>query len=256
MFRLIFLCSLLLACSTGVGIAKQPLRRFDLERDTFAFSNDTAFAYGIDEQGKLQISLRKDKPDFAHGCFLMIRGCVQFWKFARFLPNEPRLPRGEYHRRVNQVFRIPAWSCTRQKIDFPGFADLSDFSRAYEGLLKEDLGNWLLTYLRPGNWRLMLGHPRSGQTFVANWMATEWERGNVPAIYLSRFPEMNHAVLVVGAKREANGDIAFDVYDVNYPKVPAKLRYVAARQSFDFARRWYFPGGQVNAMRIYISPMH
>jgi hypothetical protein len=254
MFRLLLLSFLL--ASPAICFSEPAVRRFDLKRDAFAFSNDTAFAYGIDEQGKLKMSLRKDKPEFSHSCFLMIRACLQFWKFARFQPNAARLPREEYHKKVDRLFKIPAWSCTAEKIEFPGFAGLHDFSRSYEGLLKEDMGNWVLTYFRPGNWRLMLGHPRSGQAFVANWMVSESARGNIPAIYLSKFPEMNHAVLVISAKNESNGDITFKVYDVNYPKEPANLRFVAARQSFDFERRWYFPGGQVNAMRIYLSPMH
>lgn len=245
----------LLFAATFTASAAQE-RRFQLGRDTFAFSNDTAFAYGIDEQGRLRISLREDKPDFSHGCFLMIRACVQFWKFASFVPEAPRISREEYQQRLERLFRIPTWSSTCSKIQFPGFADLEGFSRAYEGLLKENLGNWLATYIRPGNWRLMFGHPRDGQAFVAKWLLDQAKEGQAPAVYLSRFPSMNHAVLVVSAKPELGGDILFKVYDVNYPAKAADLRYVAARKSFDFERRWYFPGGQVNVMRIYLSPLH
>jgi len=34
------------------------------------------------------------------------------------------------------------------------------------------------------------------------------------------------------------------------------LKHIKEARSFDFAKRWYFPGGQVNAMRIYLSPLH
>lgn len=250
MFRLIVIA--LFSLGQGALMARQ----FELSRDTFAFANDTVFAYGIDEQGKLKISAKEKKPDFAHGCFLMVRGILQFWKFARFVPDQPRLSREEYAKKVAAVFRTPAWSPCRDRIEFPGFADLRAFSAAYEGLLKEKMGNWLGTYIRPGNWRLMLGHPRFGQKLTAQWMVDRLKAGEVPAVYMARFPWMNHAVIILNSRPLSNGDVDFDVYDVNYPSAPAKLRYVEARRSFDFEKRWYFPGGQVNLMRIYISPFH
>jgi len=63
-------------------------------------------------------------------------------------------------------------------------------------------------------------------------------------------------VIVYAAARRPNGDIRFTVYDPNYPNEPSWVDYKAARRSFDFQKRWYFPGGQVNVMRIYISPCH
>jgi hypothetical protein len=76
----------------------------------FRFSNDTALAYGIDEAGELQINRREEKAEFAHRCFVLARGVMQFHKFARFAPEQPRVSRAEYRRRVRQLCKIPVWS--------------------------------------------------------------------------------------------------------------------------------------------------
>ena len=232
-------------------------RPFDLRRDTFAFSNDTAWQYGVDERGKLHISQRAVPADFSHRCFVLARAVLQFRKFARFEPRQPRLSRDEYRRRIKQLCRIAVWRRgPREKIVFPGYRDLHDFSVAYEGLLKEHLGNWWPTYWRVGNWRMALGHPRAGQAAGARWLAASLERGELNAIYMSRFPKMNHVVVPYAVQREAGGNISFLVYDPNYPNQPSWVFYRASTRSFEFEPRWYFPGGQVNVMRIYLSPFH
>jgi hypothetical protein len=232
-------------------------RDFDLRRDTFAFSNDTVMRYGVDEQGRLHIS-RRDKPiEFGHRCFVVARGVMQFHQFARFEPRQPKLTREEYRRRIKQLCRIPVWSRgPREKIVFPGFADLHSFSIAYEGLLKETLGNWWPSYLRVGNWRMATGHLRAGQAAANRWLVKSIQEKKLRAVYLARFPHMNHVVVVYAAHAKPNGDVRFDVYDPNYPNEPSWLLYRASERSFDFDKRWYFPGGRVNVMRIYISPFH
>jgi hypothetical protein len=251
MLRLLLALALLLAPATLRA------RAFDLKRDTFAFSNDTAFQYGVDERGKLHISLREKPAEFSHRCFVLSRAVLQFYQFARFDPKQPRLSREEYHRRIKQVCRIPVWGDqAREKIVFPGYADLHAFSVAYEGLLKEDLGNWLPSYFRVGNWRMAMGHPRAGQAAAARWLSASLDRGQPRALYLARFPSMNHVVIPYAQRREAGGNITFLAYDPNYPNEPTWLFYRASERSFEFAPRWYFPGGRVNVMRVYLSPFH
>ena len=126
-------------------------RAFDLRRDTFAFSNDTVFQYGVDEQGRLLISQREKPAVFSHRCFVLSRAVLQFHQFAQFEPRQPRLTRDGYRQRIKQICRVPVWSRRTERIVIPGYADLHSFSRAYEGLLKENLGNWLPSYLRVGN---------------------------------------------------------------------------------------------------------
>lgn len=249
-----FLILLSLSLSAVSALRARP---FDLQRDTFAFSNDTVFAYGVDESGKLHISLRKKPAEFSHRCFVLTRGVLQFQQFARFAPEQPKLSREEYRKRLKQLFRTPVWSKgPRERIVFPGFANLHDFSIAYEGLLKETLGNWLPTYLRVGNYRMMMGHPRAGQEATARWLVKSVEQGRLRAVYLARFPKMNHVVIVYAAQKLPNGDVRFTVYDPNYPSQPSWLQYRTSERSFEFEKRWYFPGGRVNLMRVYLSPFH
>lgn len=252
-----FLLPLVAIAVLWSGLEAASARDFDLHRDTFAFSNDTAFEYGVDEQGKLHIHLRKKPVEFSHRCFVLARAVLQFRQFTEFDPKRPRVSREEYERLVKKVCRIPVWSSgPKERIVIPGYADLHDFSVAYEGLLKEDLGNWLPTYLRVGNWRMALGHPRMGQAFVARWLVDSLDHGQPRAIYLARFPSMNHVVIPYKMQREAEGNVSFTVYDPNYPNQPTWLFYRASERSFEFDKRWYFPGGRVNVMRVYISPIH
>jgi hypothetical protein len=233
-----------------------PARDFDFQRDTFAFSNDTAFAYGVDEAGQLHISRREKPPEFAHGCFLLSRAVLQFHQFARFAPELPKVSREDYQKRIRAVFRVAVWSPgPRDKIVIPGFADLRSFSKAYEGLLKENLGNWMMTYLRVGNWRMSMPHSRWAQAGEARWLERSLAEHKARAIYLSRFPHMNHIVIVY-ALRQLPDRTRFFVYDPNYPGKPAYVDFIRATRSFDFPRRWYFEGGKIDVFRVYTSPIH
>ncbi len=231
-------------------------RTFELRRDAFAFSNDTVFSYGVDEQGVLHIDPRKKPAEFSHSCFILARATLQFWNFVRFAPEQPKVSRDKYRELILTVCRIPVWSAgPRTPIVIPGFADLHDFSAAYEGLLKENLGRWLPTYFRIGNWRMMMGHPRAGQAALARWLVTADVPEHPRAVFLTRFPWMNHVVIVYGVKpKNAAGDLRFTVYDPNYPSQASWIDYEAAARSFAFQKRWYFPGGRVNLLRVYISP--
>lgn len=231
-------------------------RDFDLRRDTFVFANETAWQYGVDERGTLHISARETPPTYAHRCFVMSRAVLQFWQFARFDPRQPRVSREEYARLIRRISRVPVWSARTERIVVPGFRDLREFSESMPVLLQEYLGAWLPTYLRPGNYRMAMGHPRSGQAAAARWLEQSLAEGKLRAIYIARFPHLNHCLVAYRHERRPNGDVRFWLYDPNYPGQPAWIDYRAAERSFDFQPRWYFPGGRVNVMRTYISPFH
>lgn len=241
----------------AISVAAAHGRGFDLRRDTFAFSNDTAWAYGVDEQGQLHISRRERPADYTHRCFVLSRAVLQFHQFARFEPRLAKVSRGEYRARIQRLCRIPVWAGgLRERIVFPGYADLRTFSIAYEGLLKETLGNWWPTYLRVGNWRMAMPHFRWGQEAAARWLERSLAGGRPRAVYLARFPHMNHVVVAYAMRAEPGGNVRFQVYDPNYPGRASWLLYRADQRSFEFDKRWYFPGGRVNVMRVFISPLH
>lgn len=248
---------LLLALGSAAVAGTVSSRPFDLHRDVFSFSNDTFFAYGVDEAGQLHITRREKPVPFAHSCFLLTRGVLQFRHFARFDPRLPKISREEYRQRVREIFRIPVWwPAPIEPVVIPGFPDLYSFSRAYEGLLKENFGSWRLTYLRSGNWRMTMGHLRIGQAAAHRWLQKSLAEGRLRALYLASFPHMNHVVVVYDSKLLPNGNTRYLVYDPNYPAEPSWVDYVPAERSFNFQKRWYFPGGRVNVMRVYISPFH
>lgn len=247
-------CLLALLSVVASAVAARP---FDVQRDTFAFANETVFQYGVDEQGELHISKREKPPSYAHRCFVLSRGVLQFWQFVRFAPEKRRVSREAYARLVKQISRIPVWSRREsERIVVPGFRDLREFSEVMPGVLQENLGAWLPSYLRVGNYRMAMGHPRIGQAAAAVWLKQSMSAGQPRALYLSRFPHMNHCVVAYRMEMKPNGNPRFWVYDPNYPGKATWLDYRSDIRSFQFEPRWYFPGGQVNVMRTYISPFH
>src|SRR5271154_5013405 len=98
---LLFGLALLAAC----GARAAAPTHFDWRADTIAFSNDTVFAYGIDEAGRLTIHRRETPARFAHRCFVLARAVLQFRRFARFAPGEPRATEAEYRALIAQVCR-------------------------------------------------------------------------------------------------------------------------------------------------------
>lgn len=250
MFRA-FVFSLLLA--GGVHA-----REFDPRRDGFAFANETSLAYGVDEAGRLLMNKKAVQPAFAHRCIAMVRGALQFWKFARFEAAGPRLAPDEYRRRLRHLFRIPAWFGTRSAADrivFPGYRDLWEFSRAQTRMVQEEIGAWLPTYLRVGNWRMPCPLNRLFQRSIARQVERNLPR-QPQAVFMAKYPSMNHVVLAYAAEARAGGGTRFRVYDPNYPGASAALDYLPERNLFHFEPRFYWPGGEVRVFRIYLSPFH
>lgn len=239
-----------------------PLRArpdFDWRRDSFSFSNDTVLAYGTDEQGKLTMHARNEPVGYSHRCFVLARAVMQFHQFAKFDPKQPRATEAEYRRLVRKISRIATWRqpfAEAQRVVIPGYADLRSFSRGKEMLLKQELGNWWPSYLRVGNWRMIFPFPPAGQATAARKMIERLDRGELQAVYITVFPWMNHCVVLFDHRRLPNGDIRFSIYDPNYPKEIGALFYRAASRTFDFPKRWYWTGGRVNLLRVYISPIH
>ncbi len=232
---------------------------FKWRRDSLSFSNDTVLSYGTDERGHLTMRAREKPVAYSHRCFVLARAIMQFHQFARFAPELPSVSDAEYRRLIRKVSRIPTWQSSRpneRRIVIPGYADLRQFSRGREMLLKQELGEWWPSYVRIGNWRMVFPFPPAGQKAAAEKLIERMDRGDLQAVYITWFPWMNHCVVLFDYHRLANGDVKFDICDPNYPDAPGVLFYHAATRTFDFPKRWYWTGGRVNLLRVYISPFH
>jgi hypothetical protein len=97
--------------------------------------------------------------------------------------------------------------------------------------------------------------PRLGQANACAQITHGLDRGKLQAVYLTRFPKMNHCVILFDYHL-VKGRTRFDAYDPNYPNTLSWVEYDPKAQGFDFERRWFWPGGRVNLMRVYISPIH
>jgi hypothetical protein len=198
---------------------------------------------------------RKGKvPDYSRHCFQLCRAVLQFYKFTEFRPDLPRASEAEYQRLVRRISRIPPWSSgPKEKIVIPGYPNLDGFSAADALTLQKNLGLWWPSYWRIGNWRIVFPVPRSSQAHVGRWLRNELGRGRIRAVYITRFQPINHCLVVYDCHQQPNGDLVFLVYDANQAKKIVHLAYRAADRSFYFDRTWYYKGGLVSVLPLYVS---
>ncbi len=233
-------------------------RPFRFPEDTFAYSNNLYYDYHPNADGTTTVKRRdgEDQPDYSRHCYAMTRSTVQFFRFAEFRPDLPRLNDDEYGQRIRTLCRIPPWSkAPAQKIVFPGYSDLNSFSRAHTLLLQENLGIWWPSYLRLGNWRIIEPEPRSGQAHLAAWLKQRIDDRQVQTVYITRLRPINHCLVVYGYELAPTGDIKFSVYDCNQPGKLVHLTYRASNRSFFLDKTWYYSAGLVNVLSLYVSPV-
>src|SRR5271166_2470377 len=61
-------------------------RRFEFERDTFAYPNELVWEYRCDANGKWTTRRRATKPSYSQHCFVVSRCACQFFENAVFDP--------------------------------------------------------------------------------------------------------------------------------------------------------------------------
>jgi len=252
--RFVFALSLLLIAPLAQAAT------LDFSRDTLAYSNDTFWAYEIGADGSMKIKPRakSDEPDYTRHCFVMCRMTLQFKKWARFEPNAPKLSEAGYRKLVKRIACKPAWTSLqpeKRRVIIPGYADLRSFSKAHTRLIQDEAGIWWTTYFRVGNWRMALPFPRFEQQLFANLTERLVDRGQMVALFMTRFEPLNHCVLVFDYHKQANGDVDFVAYDPNDATKPLHLRFDKATRSFFLPHTNYYPGGRVNVFRTYYSPI-
>src|SRR5262249_23656081 len=128
---------------SGLKSALRP-RRFEFARDSFAFANELHWAYEFEPAtGRTKFTKRNPKPTYAHRCFVLTRAARQFLYHAYF---DAQLPAAdtdrEYWPLIREVMarnsRTPCAPADR--VIFPGYAGLREFSRGREALLKAECG--------------------------------------------------------------------------------------------------------------------
>jgi hypothetical protein len=231
-----------------------PPVNFNFSRDSFAFANDLVWSYSFDAQGRWTAHARDPKPDYSLHCFVLARSSEQFFKFARFDPQQPIADDATYRRLVKKVVSISPRKHLppSEKIVVPGYADLKEFSTAYEKLLKEECGGVLQSYFQRGNWRMVFPFSRHEQEKMAKQLLASVRQDGIAVVHVLRFPSLsiNHALLLFGAT-ESNKEIAFSAYDPNNPAQPVALTFYRTNRSFVLPVTHYYPGGRVDVYQVY-----
>src|SRR5260370_992084 len=83
--------------------ATSDTRRFDFQRDTFAYANGLVWDYGYDTNGVWRSHKRVPRPDYTQHCFVVARAAKQFFENARFDPLQPVAEETTYRRLIRRV---------------------------------------------------------------------------------------------------------------------------------------------------------
>ncbi len=243
-----FLCS----CASS-DPAPASTRRFDFQRDTFAFTNELRWEYFYDAEGKWSTRNREPKPSYWQHCFVLARSTRQFFLNARFDEEKPladeRTYRSLIRRAVSSNPRKPLPDS--QKIEIPGYADLRAFSLGQEQLLKAECGGAWQSYFQRGHWRAVFPFSRRHQEQMAAQLLKHLKENPPLVIHLMRFPSLtiNHAMVLFDAQ-ETEKEIEFIAYDPNLPAKPRTITYQRASRTFLLAPNDYFPGGRVDVYEV------
>ena len=237
------------------GAALRAPRRFEFERDTFAFANELIWEYRFDTAtGKTSFSRREPKPAYALRCFVLTRAARQFLYHSRFDADRSVADDATYRRLVRKVVsrnpRTPS-EPGREKV-IPGYASLRQFSKAHEQLLKSECGGAWRSYVLRSHWRMVFPISRQHQARTTGDLVEAIQRGVSPIIHLVRFPELtiNHGMVLFDATESSN-DVRFRAYDPNDPEKPTELSFDRAARTFLLPANRYWAGGRVNVIEIY-----
>ncbi|MEO7678332.1 MAG: hypothetical protein ABIV39_16365, partial [Verrucomicrobiota bacterium] len=209
-FSLMAVISLSSGCATATSQSSRSSRQFDFARDTFSFSNELSWVYFFDANGKWKSHRREPQPEYKQHCFVVVHAAKQFFKFAEFDPTSPAVDEKTYRDLIHQIVFGSDMRPADVKIKVPGYANLNEFSRAHEDLLKRECGSAWRSYFQRGHWRIMLPFSRRHQAGASEEFVRELTENQALVVHLVRFPQLsiNHAVMLVGF-RETTEAIVF-----------------------------------------------
>jgi hypothetical protein len=230
-------------------------RRFEFDRDTFAFANQLVWEYHFDESsGATTARRRVPPPDYALRCFVLVRAVRLFFFHARFAPDAEPVSDGVYRRLVRAVLgRDPRRiSEPAARVVIPGFAGLREMSAAREALLKAVCGGAWRSYVQRSHWHIVVPVSRRHQERTARDLLEAVRHDGAPIVHLLRFPSLaiNHGMVVFHGARTADG-AEFLAYDPNQPETPARLTYDRARRAFSMPATRYWRGGDLDLFEIF-----
>jgi hypothetical protein len=230
-------------------------RRFEFERDTFAFANELVWEYRLDSTGQKMVSRRNDPPPaYAHRCFVLVRSARQFFYHARFDATLPLADEATYARLAREVVsRDPrAVSPEAARVVVPGYPSLRAFSQAQTAALKANCGGAWQSYVLRSHWRMVMPVSRRHQERMALQLVRSLPKRRAAIAHLFRFPQLtiNHGIVLYDLAETEIG-LRFTVYDPNAPGQPTELNYHRAARKFYFPRNHYWAGGELNVVETY-----
>jgi hypothetical protein len=230
-------------------------RRFQFERDTFAFANELIWEYRFDPATGTVTTLRNyPPPNYAHRCFVLVRSARQFFYHAAFEPSRPRADAQTYRKLMRKVVsRSPRKpSPIAEKVVIPGYDCLRSFSEAQAALLKAECGGAWQSYALRSHWRMVFPISRRHQERMAQQLVRSFGECPAPIVHLVRFPQLtiNHGIVLFDFA-ETESAIRFSAYDPNIPARPAELTYQRAERAFLWPRNHYWAGGRTDVIEVY-----
>jgi hypothetical protein len=235
--------------------APTPARRFQFERDTFAFRHELVWNYRFDPvTGAMTTDQADPPPNYYHRCFVMVRATRLFFDYARFVSELAPVDESIYRGLVRKLIGCdPRRACAEsQRITIPGYNGLRSFSQAQEAILKAECGAAWESYFLRSHWRMIFRVSGRFQEKMAEKLKRSLAKRTLALVHLFRFPRItiNHGI-VLYRFAETDQAIEFDAYDPNIPEHPVTLVYEKKRRVFTFAPSIYWGGGVLSVMEIF-----
>ena len=83
---------------------ENPARRFQFERDTFAFAHQLVWKYHFDPAtGAMTTYKAEPPPTYYHRCFVLVRATRLFFDYARFAPELPAVDAETYRNIIRKI---------------------------------------------------------------------------------------------------------------------------------------------------------
>lgn len=229
-------------------------REFIFGRDTFAFENETFWIYHFENGKKTSTTKRDPPPTYGHRCFVLTRAARKFFFHTRFDPAQIAPDDTTCRTLIRKVMArnpLPPREAGKE-IVIPGYANLYEFSKAREPLLKSNCGGAWRSYVMRSHWRMIFPISREHQRDTAAALESSLKKGIPPGIHVVKFPALsiNHSILLFGVAKTERG-LEFQAYDPNDPLQPTKLSFDSASNTFSLPGNHYWRGGELDVIEIY-----